>query len=380
MEGDIKKIIHLTTLHPRFDTRIFIKQIKTLEKSLNYHIELIVADGKGDQKYENKNYSIKDIGIVNGNRILSIIFSSILMLKYIVKTKPILIHFHDPEIIPLALFCKILNIKVIYDVHEDFGCVAFNREWVPFAFRIPLKIFIRIVEYAAARIFDANVVATKSIFMNFPSRNSIIVQNFPIEHELISKNTTDYKNRSLSVSYVGYATFNRGAKEMVQAISELTVLEKFVFEFAGPIDSPALEKELKDLIGWRSVNYHGHVSREKMAEILSNTRAGLVVFHPTANHVNAQPNKIFEYMAAGIPVIASDFPLWRAIIEEAKCGILVNPLSPKSIANAIEFVLKDPSEAEQMGLNGQMAVREIFNWQLEKKKLISLYKELLVDV
>ena len=119
MGGNINKILHLTTLHPRFDTRIFIKQIKTLEKSLDHHIELIVADGKGDQQYENKNISIKDIGKAKGNRIWSIIYSSILMLKYIVKNKPLLIHFHDPEIIPLALFCKLLKIKVIYDVHED---------------------------------------------------------------------------------------------------------------------------------------------------------------------------------------------------------------------------------------------------------------------
>lgn len=91
------------------------------------------------------------------------------------------------------------------------------------------------------------------------------------------------------------------------------------------------------------------------------------------NYVDAQPNKMFEYMSAGLPVIASNFPLWKEIIEGNQCGICVNPLEPKEIAAAIDWLTQNPEAAEQMGKNGRKAVEEKYNWQNEEEKLINLY-------
>ena len=372
-----KTILHISTLHPRNDTRIFVKQIRTLESMLENHVTLVVADGEGDQTFEDKNINIKDIGKIKGNRIIRILKSLITSYFYIRKVNPIVIHFHDPEIIPLGIIFKLLGYKVIYDVHEDFGCVAFSREWIPWVIRFPLKISIRFAEHLGAKFFDANIAATKSISTHFPKNKTIIVQNFPIIDELVAPRKINFRNRAKSVAYVGYATSNRGAREMVQAIAELSFIDDLTFEFAGSIDPPTLEKELTQTSGWEFVNYHGHISRKFMANILGNTRAGLVVFHPSPNHIQAQPTKLFEYMAAGLPVIASDFPLWREIIDKAKCGILVNPLSPGSIANAIKWILSNPVDAEQMGCNGNRAVQDIFNWRKEGEKLVGLYNRLL---
>ena len=91
------------------------------------------------------------------------------------------------------------------------------------------------------------------------------------------------------------------------------------------------------------------------------------------NHVNALPNKMFEYMSAGLPVIASNFPLWKEIVEGNKCGLTVNPLSPKEIAEAIRYLLAHPEEARKMGENGRKAVLEKYNWDNESRKLMVFY-------
>jgi glycosyltransferase involved in cell wall biosynthesis len=101
-----------------------------------------------------------------------------------------------------------------------------------------------------------------------------------------------------------------------------------------------------------------------------------VILHPQPNFMDSQPVKLFEYMAAGIPVIASDFPLWRGIIDSVRCGILVDPYDPAAIANAINYLLTHDEEAEEMGRRGRLAVEQRFNWKIEEQKLLGLYHAL----
>ena len=135
-------------------------------------------------------------------------------------------------------------------------------------------------------------------------------------------------------------------------------------------------QQLQNTPGWQSIEYLGPLSRVAVSEVIRNAVAGLVVLHPEPNYVNSHPVKLFEYMCAGIPVIASDFPLFRSIVESANCGLLVDPLSPKEIADAIEFLWTHPNEARAMGERGRLAVRTRYNWRREKESLLDFYRRI----
>jgi len=78
-------------------------------------------------------------------------------------------------------------------------------------------------------------------------------------------------------------------------------------------------------------------------------------------------------MEAGLPVIASDFALWREIIDKSGCGVCVDPTKPEKISEAIKYLSENPERARKMGSNGRKAVLKEYNWDNESKKFISIY-------
>jgi glycosyltransferase involved in cell wall biosynthesis len=112
-------------------------------------------------------------------------------------------------------------------------------------------------------------------------------------------------------------------------------------------------------------------------QLLATAQVGIVVDHPIPNYIDGYSTKMFEYMLAGLPVVASNFPLWQEIIGEAGCGLMVDPHQPEEVAEAIAWLLTHPDEAQKMGDRGRHAVLERFNWTIEAEKLLGLYSGLI---
>jgi glycosyltransferase involved in cell wall biosynthesis len=146
---------------------------------------------------------------------------------------------------------------------------------------------------------------------------------------------------------------------------------------AGKFASSAERDIVINKTGWERVIELGHVNRSGVKEVLAKSMAGLVVLHPIINYIDALPVKMFEYMAAGIPAIASNFPLWREIVEGNNCGICVDPLNVNEIADAMNWIFNNPYEAMKMGENGRRAVENKYNWEQEAIKLRKIYEGLL---
>ena len=367
-------IVHLTTVHPRSDTRILIKEAQALATHLPHKVLLMVADGKGDVNEGHGRVSIHDLGRLDGGRLHRASIGPWRAFSAIRRLGPTVVHFHDPELIPLGILLKAIGYKVIYDVHEDVPRQLLSKYYLPRSLRNPLAWVMSGVEWFGAKAFDAMVPATPKIADRFPTSKTVTVHNFPIATELLCPLATPYDERPQSFVYTGVIAAIRGIAETVRASSSIRGAR---LDLAGTFSPHGFENTLRALPGWASVNYHGEVSRQQIAHLLGGARAGLVLHHPVPNEIDAQPIKMFEYMSAGLPIIASNFPLLRRIIEGAGCGLMVDPLSPKAIEEAMRWILEHPTEAEAMGRRGCQAVEHTYNWDAEAGRLISLYNRLL---
>jgi glycosyltransferase involved in cell wall biosynthesis len=373
----VTKVFHLTTVHPRSDIRIRVKELGSLAKGNLHELTLVVADGQGTANLsQEEQLKIVDLGVLPGNRIRRALAGIWRASALIRRERPDLVHFHDPELIPVGFWAKAMGSIVVYDIHEDTPSLALRRNWIPAMIRYPLAWFIASMEWLLANFVDGLVPATPHIARRFPSHKTVVVQNFPLIGELRTPQGKTHSERDECFAYIGVISTARCAVEMTRAI-DLLRRDEVRLELAGMFESAELRADLESECGWRRTEYHGTISRLEVAHVLSRVRAGLVVLRPVPNHLNSQPNKMFEYMSVGLPVIASDFPLWRNFILDNECGILVDPESPEAIAEAMRWILDNPEEAEAMGLRGQQLISQTYNWSVEERKLTTLYNQLL---
>ncbi|ANE33477.1 glycosyltransferase family 4 protein [Campylobacter hyointestinalis] len=370
------KITHLTSAHSRYDTRIFIKMCSSLAKNPNYIVNLIVADGKDNETKNNVN--IIDIGAKTGSRLSRMTKTVKKIFKKAKELNSDIYHLHDPELIPIGIKLKKLGFKVIFDSHEDISKDILSKEWIPRYLRWIISFMYNLYERYTCSKFDAIIAATPFIRDKFLkiNKNTIDINNYPILSEL--SNSTSWDEKKDEICYIGGISRIRGAIEIVKAME---YVKNAKLNIAGSCDTQELEKDLKSLIdkigGGNRVNLLGFLGRQEVSSTMCSSKMGLVTLHPIVNYLDSLPIKMFEYMCAGIPVIASNFKLWREIVENNNCGICVNPLDPKDIAKAINFILQNPQIAKQMGENGKKAVAQKYNWDIEEKKLFALYKGFL---
>ncbi|WP_281980544.1 glycosyltransferase family 4 protein [Tenacibaculum mesophilum] len=365
-----KRVVHLTSAHARNDIRIFVKQCKSLQQA-GYDVSIVVADGLGDEvKEEIKFY---DVGKLQG-RFKRFTKTTKNVFKKARELNADVYHLHDPELMPIGIKLKKLHKKVIFDAHEDLPKQLLSK---PYLNKYLLKIISKLIakyERFATKKFDYVITAGPFIRDKFlkVNKNTIDINNYVLLGEL--EKNVKWTEKEDKVCYVGGISEIRGIKELIKAME--LVHNPVKINILGRFNSANLERIVKGYDGWENVIEHGFLKRDEVANIMSKSKAGIVTFLPLPNHIDAQPNKMFEYMSASLPIIISNFPYWKEIIDNYNCGILVNPLNPKEISEAIMYIINNPEEAERMGRNGKQAVLEKYNWNIEKEKLISVYKEI----
>jgi glycosyltransferase involved in cell wall biosynthesis len=370
------KVVHLTTAHEPSDVRIFHKECCSLAEA-GYNVILVCPSNAISNNSNNKGVLIDPISEPKNRkeRMTRTVYQAC---DIALAHKADLYHFHDPELIRIVPRLKRSGAKVVYDSHEDVRAQIRTKEWIPKWIRgFIARGFGTFEDYAVSRL-DAIVAATPHIARRFPRAKTVVVNNYPLQGEIINCDP-NYTGRQSTITYVGGISRIRGALEMVRAIE--IICRDYDYDVhltvVGGIESSDLQADLINLPGWEYVEYMGRQPRDIAIGCMSSARAGLVVYHPAPNHMYAQPNKLFEYMACGIPVVASNFPYWRDIVDSVGCGLLVDPQDPWAIAEAVKWLLDHPDEAELMGRRGREAVIHEYNWESQIPILVRLYERLL---
>ncbi|WP_386171432.1 glycosyltransferase family 4 protein [Sulfitobacter pontiacus] len=370
----MKTIIHATTVHPRGDTRIRVKEVRSLAEELNANVSLFVMDGLMDE--EQDGYTVHSVGPKLRRQRERLRLGVWRMYRALCNAKPDVVHFHDPELIPIGMLLKLRGIQVIYDVHEDVPRQVINRHGAGPVFKAIIPRVAGVLESVGARYFDGICAATPTIMKKFPKEKTFLLRNFPILEEFSGSAIEDYQSRPPHFTYVGGLVGVRGTLQMIEAMMHVQTPQARL-QLAGNFAPESHSIECEALTGWSKVDFHGWADRVKISRMLASARAGLVVLQPTKNYPDALPVKLFEYMASGLPVISSDFPLWREIVESSGCGLLVDPESPTAIAEAMDWILEHPEKAEAMGQRGKRAAEKLYNWAVEKEMLVTFYNERL---
>ena len=361
------KVCHLTSVHPANDGRILRKECASLSEA-GYEVTLIVAGAEEKVDFNVKILSVKK----DKSRAIRMKFTTRRVLAKAIEVDADIYHFHDPELLPVGLKLKKLGKKVIYDAHEDVPRQILDKKWIPSLMRnIISKRFEKFENKIAAQL-SGIITATPHIRNRFLkiNKNTTDINNFPI----LSTQTDlpNWENRLNQMVYVGGITEVRGLTHLV----EMAEKSEYPLILAGKFESKEYEDKLKSMPGWKNVIYKGFLSRMETDDLLQQSKIGIVTFYNTPAHFDSLPTKMFEYLLAGMPVILSDFPSWKEIVEKNDCGICVDPENANQILDAVNKLMKNAELAKSYGENGRKLVLNHYSWQQEKLKLIDFYAKL----
>jgi glycosyltransferase involved in cell wall biosynthesis len=363
------KIIHFTTVHSRYDIRIFSKQCVSLAEE-NHNVTLYVADGKGDEL--KKGVKIIDIGCLTGKRIKRIFIAQKSLKEKLSNEQADIYQFHDPELLRVGKWLRNQGKVVVYDSHEDVPKQILYKAWLgPHWFRKILAKKYNQYEKKIVQRLSGVISVIDEITENFICSHKITIRNYPLVN-IYNNYVRTYVDKKKQLVYVGSLSKERGILDCIKAMRYLPLQYKLIL--IGKFSSNSFEEECKSLKEWERVVFKGFLSIKEVAPILGESLVGLCILHPEENYKMSLPTKGFEYIAAGSPVVLSDFEYWKPFFID--CGSFVEPSNPKLIAESIKELIENESNYTKIQSNGLVNAKK-YSWESEKKKLIGFYESIL---
>ena len=288
------------------------------------------------------------------------------------------VHFHDIDLLPwMSLIC--IFRPVVYDVHENYAEEMLVRAWIPQIFRRPLYSLVRLLHMVFPFFIRNVVLAVPQQKAEFKPKylNRVVIRNYASE-QLVYQVRDNYFERPEHVLFTGGHYLENGSWMLLDIAEKLkkqglsipiTVTDRF----AGAAFRSRFEQEIEN----RQLHNFKITPCVPSYRIMDILNTGTIVLLPSLNVqkiLMSIPTRLFEYMAAGLPVISSRLGIQGHIIEESNCGLLVEPGDVNAFAEAIAHLISNRSLAYSLGQNGQKAFRENYTWESQMPGLLEFYK------
>ena len=368
----IKKVCYFTSKSQE-DVRVFVKECHSLVSN-GYDVTLVCPNA--------------ETRVVDGIKIIGVPFSSfgfigrnIALPKVLFKTALMvdadIYHFNDPGCLRYSKKLKKLGKKIVWDLFEDHPSLLFEKKGCP---KFIISVFSWLYakyEYSMAKYADGVLCCyhwTKER-LELACQNMELVFNFPVLPETLPRRAIN-KSDEITIAYAGLISPIWNFETLINALP----LANAKLNLAGWASAEYLSK-LKQLPGWKNVNFYGKLSRDEVVEkVYNNSIMGVALldYLPLCKGTkgNLSNNKMFEYMMHGLPLVCTDFDLWKEIVTGNNCGICVNPKSPEQVASAIKKIANDNELAAQMGQNGQRIILDKYNWGTQELAMLNVYNNL----
>lgn len=370
----MKKICHVTSAHPPEDGRIFRRECVSAANA-GYETYLVEQGGT----YVKNGVHI--IGIGKPEKPGRLHRMTVFARKAYEAAKAIdadLYQFHDPELLPYALYFKKAGKAVIFDSHENYTEQIRNKPYLPKPIAaVASKWFARYSDRILSKIDGMTYPGNDEYPSVYEGKSKLLVttDNYPWLSELYDKYDPDTIREPNTACYLGGLDEARGITQIIKACCRANCK----LYLAGKFSSEDYENSLREMPEFSCVEYLGVLDRNQVAEILQKTQIGLCCLLDIGQYykmVNL-PTKVYEYMSMAVPVIVNNSPYNEKACSELEIGLSVDPMDTESLCGAIRSLLDDSQKRNKLGENGRRAICERFCWDIEQKKLISMYDTIL---
>jgi glycosyltransferase involved in cell wall biosynthesis len=358
------RICHLTSVHLDGDIRIFHKMAKTMVNEFEVHV--VVPNTKTRIQDGVNIHSFNAETQIRRKR-MKYTVDKVLAAALTISAD--IYQLHDPELLRIVPQLQKTGAKVIFDSHEDVPKQIMDKFWIPWLFRTIISHFYQWYEQRVTKKLNGIISVTPGICARFEQyhKKVALIRNFPLKSEFPIPDWSQKKGTHFC--YIGGLYESRGIREVVLAMKDIDA----VLHLAGTFDDPLLLSELQNSSSWNKVIYHGQVEREKIQQILSQCSVGIVTLHPTPSYKEAYPIKMFEYLAAGCSVLASDFTLYRNLLQDSPCASFVDPQDVDQIARELKIFTTQQHQNIELGRKARSLFEAHYNWEKEAQKLKEFY-------
>ncbi|PDV99975.1 glycosyltransferase family 4 protein [Candidatus Chloroploca asiatica] len=364
------------------------REASTLAAAGYQVVVLCIRKSPSQPKQEERNgYTISRLDIVSRRLPRHAVFNIVKLLEFLIATfvvalrqQSMIYHAHDLPTLPaMYLAARLRRAKVIYDSHELFTETAYVQ------FRSMWRLIERFLLHGVDAVIAANIERATVMHEEYGARNlPLTIENCPPLYQ--GKRTSllpDYVREQRCswtqiVLYQGGIIPGRSAETVIRAMryapatSGLIFLGRITEEYKEKLLVLAKEQSVAD-----RVLFHRPVPYGKLLAYTSSATVGLVLYENTSrNNYLCAPNKLYEYMMVGLPVVASDFPPLRRVVSTHAVGELVNSTDPADIGRAVTALLISPERMQEIGILSKQVASAHYCWEVESIKLLDLYTHL----